>query len=150
MIEDFRPLLQAAHGLALEDTEAARAELVRRFDPGSPAAKALEARLLEHLEAGRIAERGEPPMRWGRAAKASAETLDFSIDVVHMSGAGPRHRHPAGEINYCIALEGEPTFVGRPPGWVVEAPGSEHVPSVEDGTMLIVYLLPGGQMEFLK
>ena len=66
-----------------------------------------------------------------------------------MNGAGPEHRHPAGEVNYCIALEGNPTFDGAPPGWVVKAPDSTHVPTVEGGTMLIVYLLPGGKIEFL-
>ena len=150
MIDVFQPLLEAAHGLTLDDPERARHELVQRFDPESEAARSLNQSLVELFEQGRIADRGEPPLKWGRAAKASDDTLGFSIDVVHMSGPGPRHRHPAGEVNYCVALEGQPTFVGRPAGWVVEPPGSEHVPSVEGGTMLIVYLLPGGQMEFLE
>ena len=34
-------------------------------------------------------------------------------------------------------------------GWVVESPGSEHVPTVEGGRMLIVYLLPEGAIEFV-
>ena len=71
---------------------------------------------------------------------------DGGLDV---RGAGPLHRHPAGEVNWCIALEGEPTFMGQPPGWVVEPPGSEHVPTVSGGRMLIVYLLPAGAIEFL-
>jgi hypothetical protein len=66
-----------------------------------------------------------------------------------MTGPGPRHRHPRGELNYCIALEGAPTFMGQAPGWVVEPPGSEHVPTVAGGRMLIVYLLPQGEIEFL-
>ena len=114
-----------------------------------PAAEALGAELVLLLEGGRIAERGEPPVRWGRVAKASAETRGFSIDVVHMSGAGPRHLHPNGEVNFCVALEGEPTFEGAPAGWVVLPPGSTHVPTVAGGTMLIVYLLPEGKIEFL-
>jgi hypothetical protein len=32
---------------------------------------------------------------------------------------------------------------------VVEPPGSEHVPTVAGGRMLIVYLLPQGEIEFL-
>jgi hypothetical protein len=39
--------------------------------------------------------------------------------------------------------------MGQGPGWVVEAPGSQHVPTVAGGTMLIVYLLPQGRIEFL-
>lgn len=150
MLDTFRPLLEAAQGLDLEDPEAARAALVDRFDPESPAARALEAELQDLLAAGRIADRGEPPVKWGRVAKATDDSLGFSIDVVHMSGPGPRHRHPGGEVNYCIALEGDPRFDGQPAGWVVLPPDSTHVPTVEGGTMLIVYLLPSGQIEFLS
>lgn len=148
MIEVFHPLLEAAHGLDLADPPAAEAELERRFPVQGDAAAALNAELVRLLETGRIAQRGEPPVRWGRVAKASAATGGFSIDVVHMSGAGPRHRHPQGEIDWCLALEREPRFDGRAPGWVVLAPGSVHVPTVSGGTMLVVYLLPGGEIEF--
>jgi len=150
MLDTFQPLLRAAQGLDLSSPAKARAELVKRFDPAAPAAKALEQELVALLAAGKVAERGELPVKYGRVAKAGAPTLDFSIDVVHMNGAGPLHRHPNGEVNYCIALEGQPTFDGHPPGWVVFPPESRHVPTVAGGTMLIVYLLPQGAMEFLK
>jgi len=150
LLQTFAPLIAAAADLDLSDTAAARAELNQRFDPGSEEARSLNASLVEHLEAGRIAERGELPVCWGRVTKALPESRDLSIDVVHMNGPGPRHRHPRGEVNYCIALEGEPTFDGQPAGWVVMPPDSVHVPTVAGGRMLIVYLLPGGEMEFLK
>jgi hypothetical protein len=150
VIEIFTPLIEAARGLDLSNPEAAEAELERRLSAAGDAALALNGRLQELLDAGSIADRGEPPVRWSRVAKATEETERFSIDAVHMSGPGPRHRHPAGEIDYCIALEGEPTFDGRPPGWVVLPPDSVHVPTVSGGTMLIVYLLPDGAMEFLS
>ncbi len=148
LLEDFRPLLDAAVGIAVDDPARACAELTRRLDPTSPAARALNAKLLARLNAGEIANRGALPVKYGRVCKASPETNDFSIDVVHMNGAGPQHRHPAGEINWCVTLDGAPTFMGRPAGWVVEPPGSQHVPTVADGTMLIVYLLPQGKIEF--
>lgn len=150
MLETFRPLLDAAQGVDLSDPEHAEAELRGRFDPQGQAAQDLNARLLALLEEGRIADRGEPPVRWSRAAKPGDGTHGFSIDVVHMSGPGPRHRHPSGEIDYCIALEGKPTFDERAPGWVVFPDDSVHVPTVADGTMLIVYLLPGGEIEFMS
>lgn len=150
MLDHFRPLLEAAHGLDLADPEAARAELVRRLDPDGPRAKELVLRLRGLLAEGRIAERGELPVKWGRVAKAGPTTLGFSIDVVLMNGAGPRHRHPMGEINFCIAEEGAPRFDGHPPGWVVLPPASDHVPTVGGGTMLIVYLLPDGAVEWIK
>lgn len=145
----FRPLCEAARGLDLADPLAARAELERRLHPASERARELEADLARLLEEGRIAERGALPVRYGRVSKASEATLDFSIDVVLMTGPGPKHRHPRGEVNYCIALDGSPTFDGLPPGWVVLPPGSEHVPTVAGGTMLIVYLLPAGEIQFL-
>jgi hypothetical protein len=149
MIETFRPLLDAASGVDLREPAAAERELARRLDPQGPVAKELVKALRALLAEGRIAERGEMPVKWGRVAKAGPTTNEFSIDVVHMNGAGPLHRHPNGEIDFCIALSGAPTFDGRPPGWVVFGPDSRHVPTVAGGEMLIVYLLPGGAMEFL-
>jgi hypothetical protein len=148
MIERFRPLCDAAAGLDLAEPSAARAELERRLPSSGTAAAQLVRDLEALLAAGRIADRGEPPVRWSRVAKAGPETRELSIDVVLMTGPGPRHRHPAGEVNFCVALDGEPRFDGQEPGWVVFPPGSSHVPTVEGGTMLIVYLLPGGKIEF--
>ncbi len=150
MLDTFRPLLAAAEGLDLSDTDAARAELEKRFDPAGAEAQALNAGLKALLAEGKIADRGELPVKWGRVAKASDESRDFSIDVVHMDGAGPRHLHPNGEVNWCVTLSGEPSFEGQSNGWVVMAPDSVHVPAVTGGEMLIVYLLPQGAMEFLK
>jgi hypothetical protein len=148
-LEAFRPLLEAAKGLSPTDPAATAAELCRRFDPKGPAARALQAELVAMYQRGEIANRGELPVRYGRVTKALPETHDFSIDVVYMNGEGPLHRHPNGELNFCVAIEGQPTFMGQGPGWVVEAPGSQHVPTVAGGTMLIVYLLPQGRIEFL-
>jgi hypothetical protein len=150
MLEIFGPLLRAAQGVTLDDPASAVAQLNDRFDPQGEEAAALNVALKTLLDEGRIADRGELPVRWGRVAKPSEESLGFSIDVVLMNGAGPRHRHPLGEVNYCVALEDTPTFQDQSPGWVVESPGSEHVPTVSGGTMLIVYLLPEGSMEFLE
>ena len=136
MLDVFAPLIDAARSLPLDDPSAAEAELKRRFDPEGEDAQALRERLVGLLEAGEIANRGEPPVRWGRAAKPSEETAEFSIDVVDMTGPGPKHRHPAGEIDYCIALDGEPTFDGRSPGWVVYGPDSTHVPTVAGGRVV--------------
>ncbi len=150
MLDTFRPLLEAAQGLDLEDSEAARAELSRRLDPASDAARAVGAELVKLYERGELAQNGAPPVRWGRVTKASEESLGFSIDVVVMDGAGPKHRHPEGEVNFCVALDGAPTFDGRPAGWVVMPKDSTHVPTVAGGTMLIAYLLPQGAIEFLE
>ena len=150
MLEIFAPLIEAARGLDLNDPNAARAELESRFPSDGPAAQALNTELIRRYRAGELAQRGAPPVRFGRVAKPSPETADHSIDVVVMEGAGPRHRHPQGEVDYCVRLDGDPKFDGQPTGWVVYGPGSEHVPTVSGGEMLIAYLLPQGGIEFLE
>lgn len=150
MLNTFRPLLEAARDLDLTDPKAAQAELTRRFDPRGENAAALNRELVALLDERKIADRGEPPVRWSRVAKSTPESLDFSIDAVDMNGPGPHHVHPGGEVNWCVALEGDPRFDGKPAGWVVMPPGSGHVPTVSGGRMLIVYLLPGGKIEFTK
>jgi hypothetical protein len=148
MLETFRPLLDAAHGLDLARPKTAVLELNARLDPASERARALEDALKELFAAGKIADRGLPPVRFGRVAKASPQSLELSIDVVVMEGPGPLHSHPQGEVNYCLPLEGTPSFEGQTHGWVVMPPGSSHVPAVSGGKMLIVYLLPRGAIEF--
>ena len=150
LLENFTPLLKAASGVDLSDPAAARRELESRFDPHGEEGQALAKQLQGLLAEGRICENGEMPVKWGRVTKATDESLGFSIDVVHMNGAGPRHRHPKGEVNFCVPLDGTPAFEEQTVGWVVMAPDSVHVPKVDGGEMLIVYLLPGGEMEFLK
>ena len=51
-------------------------------------------------------------------------------------------------MDLCFALDGDPTFDGNPPGWTVYGPESWHVPTVADGTMAILYFLPGGAIRF--
>jgi len=148
MLSTFQPLIDAARDLDLSDPPTAEETLKERLDPGGEAVAALRRDLLRLLEAEEIANRGELPVRWSRVAPASESTAGYSIDVVHMSGPGPRHRHPRGEIDFCLALDGTPTFDGRDPGWVVLPPDSTHVPTVDGGRMLIVYLLPEGEIDF--
>ncbi len=150
MEETFLPLIEAAYGLDLSDAAAAEAELTRRLPPDGEKAREINAGLAALLEQGVIAGEGELPVRYSRIAKAGPETSGFSVDVVVMNGPGPLHRHPLGEVDWCVPLEGSPTFDGRPPGWVVCPTDSVHVPTVADGTMLVVFLLPEGSIEFME
>ena len=61
---------------------------------------------------------------------------------------GPQHTHPAGEIDLVMPIEGNALFDGHPAGWVVYPPGSAHRPTVSDGRAMVLYLLPGGSIEF--
>ena len=73
----------------------------------------------------------------------------FSVDVVHMKDVvGPHHRHPKGEIDLIMPVVGKAKFDNHEAGWVVYGPDSDHRPTVTDGTALVLYLLPGGEIEF--
>ena len=148
MIEIFIPLCRAAQSVDLSADDAT-AQLNERFAYESEEGQVFVEAFKSLKEAGEVADRGELPVEWGRVSKATEETLGFSLDVVHMNGAGPDHIHPSGEASFCVPLEGEPEFEGTKSGWHVLAPGSRHIPEVTGGRMLIVYLLPNGEMEFL-
>jgi len=142
--------LAAVDGLDLSDRDAAEAALEQSYPANSAAADALREALLAAVADGVICDRGNDAIRYSRLAKAGPDTADHSIDFVWMTGPGINHRHPRGEINLCFAVEGEALFDERPAGWQVFAPGSEHVPTVTDGRMLIVYFLPGGAVEWIN
>jgi hypothetical protein len=142
------PLMKTLSGLAFADRDALLAAVEREHPYRGPYVADLRRRLVAALEAKTICDRGEPPVYWGRVAKPSPATFNFSIDAVLMTGPGPGHTHPNGEFSLAFALEGDPRFDGRPEGYVLEKPGSYHVPTVAGGKMLIVYFLPGGAMDF--
>ncbi|MCH2112192.1 MAG: DUF4863 family protein [Planctomycetes bacterium] len=148
--EGLRPLLEFASGLDLSDTEGAASALEMEFPFAGPFVQELGSALRAALADGVICDQGEAPMSWSRLFRPDESSSQFSADVVDMNGCGPCHTHPQGEIDLCFALEGEPRFDGNPEGWTVYGPDSTHVPTVEDGRMLILYLLPGGAFQFVK
>lgn len=138
-------------------------DIVRTIDPADPEAgqrlsaalplegealQAVAALVRDGLESGWMVPREGGGIRYGRLAKPTEATHGFSIDAVDMSGPGPGHSHPQGEIDLCFALEGDPRFDGHPEGWLVLPPGSWHVPTVSGGRMGILYFLPGGEITF--
>ena len=136
------PLLELVGGVDPSDPRAA--ERLTQALPVS-ALQELKALVRQAVEQRLICDRDTGPIRWSRVAK---DLHGFSIDAVHMAGPGPGHAHPNGEIDLCFAVEGDPTFDGRPEGWTVYPPGSWHVPTVQGGVMDILYFLPGGAIRF--
>ena len=139
----LQELVVAVDGVDPTAAEDAAASLNRDhpFD-GAQVTRIFE--LCEHgLDAGWLApHEAGPHVRFGRVAK---DMGGYAIDAVIMENAkGRGHTHTRGEINMCFALNGTPRFDGHPPGWVVFPPGSHHVPTVTDGTMLFLYFTPGG------
>jgi uncharacterized protein DUF4863 len=103
------------------------------------------------IAAGWICNREAGGIRYGRVVKSGPATHGFSIDVVEMNDvAGPHHRHPNGEIDLVMPLDGNARFDGRGAGWMVYGPGTAHRPTVSGGKALILYLLPDGAIEFTK
>ncbi|MBK8266178.1 MAG: DUF4863 family protein [Nannocystis sp.] len=133
-------------------TPAERAALASALDESFPVDGAVVTAIGEAIERG-IAEgwlcdRGEVDARFSRLGKASAASHGLSIDVVRLRGPGARHMHPKGEVTLGFAVEGAPTFEGRPPGWVFMPPGSSHVPEVVGGRMNLIYFLPEGAVSW--
>lgn len=103
------------------------------------------------VAAGWLCDREGGGIRYGRIFKPDAELHGFSVDVVDMKDiAGPHHVHPLGEIDLIMPLEGDAQFDHRPAGWLVCPPGSAHRPTVSQGRALVLYLLPEGQIQFIK
>jgi hypothetical protein len=143
------PLLRHVAGLDLANPEAAKASLDSSFPTDGPFIAAVASLMRRGVEGGALCNRGEGAVRFSRVFKAGEDSCHLSGDAVLMNGPGPLHRHPLGEVDLCLCEEGNPTFDGQPSGWVVYAPDSKHVPTVSGGTMLILYLLPQGSIEFL-
>jgi hypothetical protein len=90
-------------------------------------------------------------IKFGRAAPAAGATHGMSIDVVDMDDViGPHHTHPNGEIDLVMPLDSGAQFDGKGAGWKVYPPGSAHYPTVSGGRAIVLYLLPGGAIEFTR
>jgi len=148
--ERLAPLLEVVAELDLTQPEAAADKLDKIFPLRGSMVQDIRQELERAYGQGEVCDRGEPPVQWSRLWKGTEETRGISADCVLMSGPGPRHRHPNGEVDLCFRVDGQPTFDGHPEGWVVYGPDSTHTPTVTDGQMFILYLLPGGAIEFLK
>jgi Domain of unknown function (DUF4863) len=90
-------------------------------------------------------------IKFGRAVAAGDALHGFSVDVVEMDTVvGPHHAHPNGEIDLIMPLDGLAEFDSKGAGWMVYTPGSVHKPTVAKGKALVLYLLPGGAIEFTR
>jgi hypothetical protein len=146
-LELLAPVLDIVRTIDPADPEAG-ARLSAALPLDGPLLLAVAALVRSGLSEGWMVPRQGGGVRYGRLAKPTEETHGFSIDAVDMSGPGPGHVHPRGEIDLSFALDGDPRFDGQPEGWLVLPPGSWHIPTVAGGRMGILYFLPGGEIEF--
>ena len=125
--------------------------LNREHGPASTTFQELSAGCKAGVAAGWLCNREGAGIRYGRIFKPADDLCGFSVDVVDMKDiAGPHHRHPGGEIDLIMPVEGEARFDGRAAGWLVYPPGSAHSPTVRGGRALVLYLLPQGQIQFTQ
>ena len=148
--EGLSDLMEFARDLDLTNPKVAVEQLEHRFPFSSERIERLGMALRRAKEAGEICHHGTEDLSYSRLFKASEASFDMSADAVWMRVAGPHHTHPNGEIDLCFTADGEPCFDGRPPGWTVYPPGSAHRPTVTCGSMMILYLLPGGEIVFTR
>jgi hypothetical protein len=127
------------------------AYLNRTFSGESVEFKAIEALCHKGVAEGWMCQREAGGIRYGRVLPPDDGLAGFSVDVVHMTDvAGPHHRHPEGEIDMVMPISPDARFDGTPRGWKVYGPDTAHRPTVTGGTALVLYLLPGGQIEFTR
>lgn len=131
--QDLQEWLDAEHGVA------------------SDTYSQLKQTCLQGVAEGWLCEHEAGGIRYGRVFKPTEELHGFSVDVVDMNNlVGPHHSHPAGEIDLVMPIEGDALFDDHAAGWVVYAAGSAHYPTVSNGRALVLYLLPGGSIEFTR
>ena len=124
-------------------------ELDRLFPPGGERFKAIEAACHAAIAAGWMCAQGGAGRRFGRVIEPGPQTANLSVDVVDLTDiVGPHHRHPDGEICMVMPVTATARFDGKGAGWKVYPPGSAHRPTVTDGRALVLYMLPGGRIEF--
>ncbi len=150
LLDALRPVLDHLNAMDISDPDAVRDSLNDAFPPGSPVVSELRELFRAGKAGGWLCDRQAGGARFSRVAGSTGGAHDFSVDAVSLAGPGVWHRHTAGEIDLCFAAEGDPRFDGRPEGWVVFGPGSDHVPTVTGGRMDIIYLLPGGAIEWKR
>ncbi len=147
-LEDFQSLIGEVTG-AISGREVSGAladELNARFPADGATFKSIQAACEAAVAEGWMCDREMGGIKFGRVIK---DIDGFSVDVVRMKDVvGPHHRHPNGEVDMVMPLSGDAEFDGSGAGWVVYEPDSAHKPTVSGGEALVLYLLPGGAIEF--
>lgn len=140
----MEPLLLAVAGV---DPAAPGTALLleERFDPHARARTDDSLRRL--LAEGRIAQHGSPGFRWSVAADASPRTHGFAVVVTLQSGPGLPLELPRGKFTYGLPLEPGARLDGAEPcGIAICPPARERVDLVDGGAVLLVHLVPGGNL----
>lgn len=152
-VEEFTTLIAGVTGRIAGQT--LDSQLDARLNAEVPAGGAEFNNIFEACQdaiaAGWMCNREAGGIRFGRVIKPSDAIHGFSVDVVVMDECkGPHHRHTNGEIDMIMPLDEGAKFDGRGKGWLVYPAGHAHSPTVTGGKAIVLYLLPGGAIEFTK
>ncbi len=151
-VDDFEKLItRVTDFLGQQTIEPSLAEALNaKFPAAGEDFSALAALCRQGIDEGWLCEREAGGIRYGRIFKPSPALGGFSVDVVLMKDlkGGPHHRHPEGEIDMVMPVTAGAEFDGHGEGWCVYAAGSAHHPTVTGGEAVVLYLLPGGAIEF--
>ena len=124
-------------------------ELNSEFPQDGDVLNGIKRACRDAIVAGWMCKYEDGGIKYGRVIKPVAETAGFSVDVVQMKDVvGPHHKHPQGEIDLVMPIDDDAQFDKHGEGWLVYAPDSAHHPTVTNGTALVLYLLPNGEIEF--
>lgn len=152
-IDDFQRLLEPvmnAVGRGPVDQHLAE-RLNTEFPGDGEVFNAIETACHAAIAAGWMCTQGGDGRRFGRVIEPAGETHDLSVDVVDLENVvGPHHRHPNGEVCMVMPVDEDARFNGEPRGWCVFEPESAHYPTVKGGRSLVLYMLPGGEIEFTE
>ena len=122
--------------------------LNRVLPAGGEAFDRIERACHAAVAAGWMCKHEAGGIRYGRVLRPDA-VQGYSVDVVHMNDVrGPRHKHPKGEIDMIMPIDADARFDGHARGWCVYPADTAHHPTVTGGAALVLYLLPGGEIEF--
>jgi len=150
-IEQLQDLLQPVLdtvGKNRVDGELARM-LNEKFPGDGEAFRNIERACHAAIAEGWMCAEGGEGRRFGRVIEPGPATNNLSVDVVDLNDVvGPHHRHPNGEVCMVMPVDEEARFNGHPRGWCVFEPDSDHFPTVSGGRSLVLYMLPGGEIEF--
>ncbi len=150
-VEEFQKLLEPITDFVSAQTVNAilAEDLNARFPPDGELFNTIEAACHSAISDGWMCAQGSKGRRFGRIIEPGKDTGGLSVDVVELENiVGPHHRHPTGEICMVIPISEGAQFDHMDRGWCVFEPGSDHCPTVTDGEALVLYMLPGGEIEF--
>ena len=103
VIKTFEPLLSFLQKQTV-DTQL-QYTLSKKFPLSSALIQDIKTWCLSAINDGSVRMRGPKSLRFGNLLHQKRNDYGFRIDIVDMTGIGPGHVHPLGEINLVLQLQ---------------------------------------------